>query len=181
MTNQKEKREKVLFAGLAILALLLAGFLAYLLFGIKGADSTSLPVDDDKINFIAGDTTEGDIRKKEEAEIVATLNQAVDENEAALAFSTSLTFADGQAEGKFIFANGKNNKYAQMLEIRTIDTDQLIYSCGVKAGHKIESCKLLVDLPKGVYDCIMYLYTVDPATNDRIGTSKARMVVTILA
>lgn len=179
--HQKKKREKFIVAILLFLFLLLILFWLFLISGMMGGDSTHLP-DDDKINFRAAEkTTEGDLKKKLEADIVATLNQTVDENEAALAFNTNLTFADGQSEGNFVFVNGKNNKYAQMLEIRTVDADQLIYSGGVEAGRKIESCKLLVDLPKGVYNCLMYIHTVDTVTNDRITTNKAKMVVTILS
>ena len=172
------KRSKVLFASLFIILILLAVLLIYLFIEVKGTDST-LP---DKINFTEDANSEvGDLSGKSEDDIVAALNQKVQEGSINISMNTNPTFTDGKAKGTLMITNSTANRYPQLIEIYTKDTKQLLYRGGVGVGHKIESSTLLVDLAKGTYDCIAYFNAIDTKTNICIGTAAANIKITILA
>ncbi len=182
-TKQKDnkKRDTIIVIGLLLLLFLLALILFYLLLGGKGADGI-LSNETDKIDFIVdGNVTDGDIVGKSKDDIVDALNQKVQDGMINISMNTNPIFADGEAKGTLMITNSEINRYPQMIEIYTKDTNELIYSGGIEVGSKIETSTLSVDLPQGTYDCIAYFHAVDPDTGDRVGTAGADIKITILA
>ena len=176
--DKRKKRDRILIIGLVLLLFLLVGSLIYLLFGGKGADGI-LP-DGDKIHFAPDDNSEqGDITDKSKDEIVDALNKKVADGMINISMNANPTFANGKAKGTLMISNSEVNRYPQMVEIYTKDTNQLIYSGGVEVGSKIETSTLLVDLPKGEYDCAAYFNAIDPKTDAKIGTAGANIKITI--
>jgi hypothetical protein len=178
----KGNRDKVLFGGLALLIFLLTGFVAYLLLGNRGALGNFTPDNDDKIKFTAdANADDGDIIGQSKEEIVAALNEKVQDGMINISMNPNPTFGDGESKGNLGIVNNEINNYPQMVEIYTKDTNELIYTGGVEVGHKIETSTLSVDLPAGTYDCVAYFHAVDPKTDTRVGTAGMNIIITILA
>jgi hypothetical protein len=177
MNKQNEKRTKYTIVGLLILILLLAGAVAYLLFG-KGADSI-LP-DGIKVHLTPDENAEhGKITGKDKDAIVAALNQKVKEGMINISINSNPVFPDGKSEGTLMISNSETNRYTQQIEIYTNDTNKLIYSGSVEVGDKIETSKLAVDLSKGEYPCLTYFKAVDPKTSNLIGYTIAEVTITV--
>lgn len=182
--KNNEKRDKYIISGLLLLLLLMAMFVIWLFFGMKGADGAPHPDDTDKIDFsVDNNATDDDIKGKSNAELVAELNQKVKEGMNTITMNSNPIFADGKAKGTLGIYCDTKNYYPQFYEIYTKDTDQLIYKGGVEIGQRINTSNLLIDLPKGTYDCYLRVSLVDSNTGDRIGTSDTPpcIKITILA
>lgn len=182
--QSKEKRDKNLVICLLLLAILLGVFLGhkgFQLWGDRGGNDTPTP-DNNSISFEAdGNAEQGDITGKSNDEIVAALNQKVQEGMINISMNTNPVFENGKAKGTLMITNSNVNRYPQQVEIYTKADNQLIYSGGLNVGDKIETSTLSVDLPKGTYDCVAYFNAIDPSTGYRIGTAGANITITILA
>ncbi|WP_171780197.1 hypothetical protein [Clostridium beijerinckii] len=177
--KENEKRNKVLVILSIILWLLLATTLIYLLFGLMGAKSSTLPTtNSSKISFQA-DANASENTLKAKADAIAALNQKVKDGEINISMNTNPVFANGQAKGTLMITNNTINKYPQMVEIYTKDNHTLVYSGGVEVGQKIETSNLAVNLSKGTYDCIAYFNAVDPTTGTKMGTAAANITITV--
>lgn len=125
--------------------------------------------------------TEGGWDEADTDEIIAGLNEKVEEGMINISMNTSPVFADGTSEGSLMIVNEEVNNYPQVVEISRDDTGELIYKSGaIPVGSKIESAKLSVDLDPGTYKCTALFYNVDPDTGDYLGCAGAVVTVTVL-
>lgn len=125
--------------------------------------------------------TEGGWDEADTDEIIAGLNEKVEEGMINISMNTSPVFADGTSEGSLMIVNEEVNNYPQVVEISRDDTGELIYKSGaIPVGSKIESAKLSVDLDPGTYKCTALFYNVDPDTGDYLGCAGAVVTVIVL-
>ena len=143
--------------------------------------SCGAPVDDHSGIEFDPSATEGGWDEADTDEIIAGLNEKVEEGMINISMNTSPVFADGTSEGSLMIVNEEVNNYPQVVEISRDDTGELIYKSGaIPVGSKIESAKLSVDLDPGTYKCTALFYNVDPDTGDYLGCAGAVVTVTVL-
>ena len=143
--------------------------------------SCGAPVDDHSGIEFDPSATEGGWDEADTDEIIAGLNEKVEEGMINISMNTSPVFADGTSEGSLMIVNEEVNNYPQVVEISRDDTGELIYKSGaIPVGSKIESAKLSVDLDPGTYKCTALFYNVDPDTGDYLGCAGAVVAVTVL-
>ena len=143
--------------------------------------SCGAPVDDHSGIEFDPSATEGGWDEADTDEIIAGLNEKVEEGMINISMNTSPVFADGTSEGSLMIVNEAVNNYPQVVEISRDDTGELIYKSGaIPVGSKIESAKLSVDLDPGTYKCTALFYNVDPDTGDYLGCAGAVVTVTVL-
>ena len=143
--------------------------------------SCGAPVDDHSGIEFDPSATEGGWDEADTDEIIAGLNEKVEEGMINISMNTSPVFADGTSEGSLMIVNEEVNNYPQVVEISRDDTGELIYKSGaIPVGSKIEAAKLSVDLDPGTYKCTALFYNVDPDTGDYLGCAGAVVTVTVL-
>ena len=143
--------------------------------------SCGAPADDPGGIEFDPSATEGGWDEADTDEIIAGLNEKVEEGMINISMNTSPVFADGTSEGSLMIVNEEVNNYPQVVEISRDDTGELIYKSGaIPVGSKIESAKLSVDLDPGTYKCTALFYNVDPDTGDYLGCAGAVVTVTVL-
>ncbi len=114
-------------------------------------------------------------------EIIASLNEKVEQGMINISMNTTPIFSDGTSEGNLMIVNEGVNNYPQVVEIVRNDNQETIYKSGaVPVGSKIEKAKLTVDLPGGEYDCTALFYNVDPETGAYLGCAGAIINITVL-
>ena len=143
--------------------------------------SCGAPVDDHSGIEFDPSATEGGWDEADTDEIIAGLNEKVEEGMINISMNTSPVFADGTSEGSLMIVNEEVNNYPQVVEISRDDTRELIYKSGaIPVGSKIEAAKLSVDLDPGTYKCTALFYNVDPDTGDYLGCAGAVVTVIVL-
>ena len=143
--------------------------------------SCGAPVDDPGGIEFDPSATEGGWDEADTDEIIAGLNEKVEEGMINISMNTSPVFADGTSEGSLMIVNEEVNNYPQVVEISRDDTGELIYKSGaIPVGSKIEAAKLSVDLDPGTYKCTALFYNVDPDTGDYLGCAGAVVTVIVL-
>lgn len=169
--KKKKKRKKLSLLALLLLLLLLLSY----------SCSRFIPVDKLPIPGLNFDPNQGieDLTHKSKDEIIAALNQKVEEGMINISMNTNPVFENGKSEGNLRIDNIEANRYPQLVEIYTKDDNTLLYSGAVDIGLKVNYSTLLVDLPKGDYECIAYFHAINPETNERIGTAGANIKITI--
>lgn len=172
------KRNAVWFA-LLLLILASALICVFLLRGCSNSEAaTGLP----KAFTLDPTAVEGGWDEADVEAIVDGLNEKVDKGMINISMNTAPVFADGEAEGNLMIVNESVNNYPQIVEITRNDTGELIYrSGGIPVGSKIESAKLDVELPAGMYECTALFHNVDPATGESLGCAGAIITITVLA
>ena len=179
-----EKRNRRIFlallpALLIVLCILLyslyslynAGFIGYL---TNSTNSTNSPA----YTFIPDENaTEGSISSAPKDELVAALNEKVQEGMINISMNTSPVFASGTSKGSLMISNSVQNRYPQLVEIYTED-NTLIYTGGLSPGQKIEQSVLSVALPAGTYACTAY-FTAINEQGEKVGTAGAKIKITI--
>ncbi len=114
-------------------------------------------------------------------EIIASLNEKVEQGMINISMNTTPIFSDGISEGNLMIVNEGVNNYPQVVEIVRNDNQETIYKSGaVPVGSKIEKAKLNTDLPAGEYDCTALFYNVDPETGTYLGCAGAIINITVL-
>ena len=114
--------------------------------------SCGAPVDDPGGIEFDPSATEGGWDEADTDEIIAGLNEKVEEGMINISMNTSPVFADGTSAGSLMIVNEEVNNYPQVVEISRDDTGELIYRSGaIPVGSKIEAAKLSVDLDPGTY------------------------------
>ena len=178
--NKKTKKDagpgKAIAIASAVAAVVIVVVILLLLLRSCGA-----PVDDPGGIEFDPSATEGGWDEADTDEIIAGLNEKVEEGMINISMNTSPVFADGTSEGSLMIVNEEVNNYPQVVEISRDDTGELIYKSGaIPVGSKIESAKLSVDLDPGTYKCTALFYNVDPDTGDYLGCAGAVVTVTVL-
>lgn len=118
-----------------------------------------------------------DLKDKSTADIQADLNEKVQCETVSI--NPKPVFETGESKGTLMIINRETNKYPQQVKIYTDDTHKLIYSGDVEVGQKIETDTLLVDLPKGTYNCTAYFRAINPATGEGVRKESTDITVTI--
>ena len=123
---------------------------------------------------------EGGWETLSEEEIVASLNEKVEEGYINISMNASPVFEDGQAEGSLMIVNEEVNRYPQQVTITRDDTGETIYtSAAIPVGSKIAADALDVVLPAGTYECTAMFHSLDPETGAILGSAGASIVITI--
>ena len=123
---------------------------------------------------------EGGWETMDQEEIVASLNEKVEEGYINISMNASPVFADGQAAGSLMIVNETVNRYPQQVEIYRNDTKETIYeSKAIPVGSKIEKAALDVHLEAGTYACTALFHSLDPETGSILGTAGAVITITI--
>ena len=176
MKNKNSKKETYKKVGIGVGLVIVAAVIILLLLRSCGA-----PVDDHSGIEFDPSATEGGWDEADTDEIIAGLNEKVEEGMINISMNTSPVFADGTSKGSLMIVNEEVNNYPQVVEISRDDTGELIYKSGaIPVGSKIESAKLSVDLDPGTYKCTALFYNVDPDTGDYLGCAGAVVTVTVL-
>ena len=178
--NKKTKKDagpgKAIAIASAVAAVVIVVAVILLLLRSCGA-----PADDPGGIEFDPSATEGGWDEADTDEIIAGLNEKVEEGMINISMNTSPVFADGTSKGSLMIVNEEVNNYPQVVEISRDDTGELIYKSGaIPVGSKIESAKLSVDLDPGTYKCTALFYNVDPDTGDYLGCAGAVVTVTVL-
>lgn len=174
-SEQPEKKKKGKKKYLLLLLLLLLIPTIWLFKGFIGGDVPSiLGINWDKNQSL------GDLTGKSKEEIVAALNDKVAEGMINISMNTNPIFETGTSMGTLMITNSASNRYPQLIEIYTKDDNTLVYSGAVDIGNKVEKSKLLVDLPKGEYECVAYFSAINPDTGEKLGTAGANIKITVL-
>ena len=172
-TKEKKKKSKKKYLLLLLLLLLIPTI--WLFKGFIGGDIPSIP----GINWDKNQSL-GDLTGKSKEEIVAALNEKVAEGMINISMNTNPIFESGTSMGTLMITNSASNRYPQLIEIYTKDDNTLVYSGAVDIGNKVEKSKLLVDLPKGDYECVAYFSAINPETGEKLGTAGANIKITVL-
>ena len=176
MKNKNSKKETYKKVGIGVGLVIVVAVIILLLLRSCGAPAN----DPGGIEFDPS-ATEGGWDEADTDEIIAGLNEKVEEGMINISMNTSPVFADGTSEGSLMIVNEEVNNYPQVVEISRDDTGELIYKSGaIPVGSKIESAKLSVDLDPGTYKCTALFYNVDPDTGDYLGCAGAVVTVTVL-
>ena len=176
MKNKNSKKETYKKVGIGVGLVIVVAVIILLLLRSCGAPAN----DPGGIEFDPS-ATEGGWDEADTDEIIAGLNEKVEEGMINISMNTSPVFADGTSEGSLMIVNEEVNNYPQVVEISRDDTGELIYKSGaIPVGSKIESAKLSVDLDPGTYKCTALFYNVDPDTGDCLGCAGAVVTVTVL-
>lgn len=122
----------------------------------------------------------GDWEFKSTGERVAALNETIQEGMIHIKVNTSPIFETGTSEGTLMIYNRSINRYPQLIEIYTKHDKTLLFSGVLDIGYKVETAKLLVDLPAGEYDCVVYGSNIDPETGENLGTAGVDIKITVL-
>ena len=190
-TKNKQKRKNkstgaLKAAALIVTALIAAGIAVTVLRGGKGqrAEASTGGVGKPESPGIVYDSgaVVGGWEGTDAEELVASLNEKVEEGMINISMNTAPTFENGTAEGALMIVNEAVNRYPQIVEIVRADTKERIYRSGaIPVGSKIEQAKLAVDLDAGTYDCTALFYSVDPETGNPLGCAGAAIRITVLS
>ena len=176
MKNKNSKKETYKKVGIGVGLVIVVAVIILLLLRSCGAPAN----DPGGIEFDPS-ATEGGWDEADTDEIIAGLNEKVEEGMINISMNTSPVFADSTSKGSLMIVNEEVNNYPQVVEISRDDTGELIYKSGaIPVGSKIESAKLSVDLDPGTYKCTALFYNVDPDTGDYLGCAGAVVTVTVL-
>lgn len=176
MKNKNSKKETYKKVGIGVGLVIVVAVIILLLLRSCGAPAN----DPGGIEFDPS-ATEGGWDEADTDEIIAGLNEKVEEGMINISMNTSPVFADGTSEGSLMIVNEEVNNYPQVVEISRDDTRELIYKSGaIPVGSKIEAAKLSVDLDPGTYKCTALFYNVDPDTGDYLGCAGAVVTVIVL-
>lgn len=175
-SEQPEKKKKSKKKYLLLLLLLLLIPTIWLFKGVFIGDN---PIPILGINWDENQSL-GDLTGKSKEEIVAALNEKVQEGMINISMNTNPIFETGTSLGTLMITNSASNRYPQLIEIYTKDDNVLVYSGAVDIGNKVEKSRLLVDLPKGEYECIAYFSAINPETGEKLGTAGANIKITVL-
>lgn len=137
----------------------------------------------------------GQLDGKSEAEIIAALDEIVDENSLRVSIRTNPIFHSGDTEGILEIENHPNNHYNMRVTI-TCDydndgEDEEIYNSGLmplnpdasdptQRGSHIQKDKLDVDLDAGVYEALAIFNAYDLESDNLVGTVNVPIEITIL-
>ena len=175
MKNKNSKKETYKKVGIGVGLVIVVAVIILLL------RSCGAPANDPGGIEFDPSATEGGWDEADTDEIIAGLNEKVEEGMINISMNTSPVFADGTSEGSLMIVNEAVNNYPQVVEISRDDTGELIYKSGaIPVGSKIEAAKLSVDLDPGTYKCTALFYNVDPDTGDYLGCAGAVVTVTVL-
>lgn len=170
--DKKKKKGKKKYLLLLLLLLLIPTVMFFKGF-IGGVDLPAIPgINWDKNQGV------GDLTGKSKAEIEESLNDAAQGYRVRM--NSNPIFKTGTSKGTFRIVNSDSNLHPQLIEIYTKDDNTLLYSGAVAVGNNIDESELLVDLPKGEYDCLAYISPINPETGKKLTTGKADIKITIL-
>ena len=143
--------------------------------------SCGAPVDDHGGIEFDPSATEGGWDEADTDEIIAGLNEKVEEGMINISMNTSPVFADGTSKGSLMIVNSDINRYPISVEISRNDTGEVIYtSKAVPVGSKIEADKLDVVLDAGTYECTAMFFNLDPDIGDKLGSAGVVIELTVL-
>lgn len=135
---------------------------------------------------------EGDLTRRSPEEIIASLNEKVQEGMIRISMNTTITFDDGESEGALGIVNKDTNNYPQVVYIYLQDDEEtgvynefagrnVIYCSGaIPVGSKIERAKLDVDLDPGEYECVVSFNNYDLETGTKMGEARTTALIKVL-
>ena len=121
--NQEKRKRFLLYAALGVAFLLACVAVGFFLFPAEE------PAEDVTGEIIYDlDAVSGGWESLSEEEIVASLNEKVEEGYVNISMNASPVFADGQSEGNLMLVNEAVNRYPQQVVITRQDTGEAIYT-----------------------------------------------------
>lgn len=94
--------------------------------------------------------------------------------------NTTPVFEDGKSKGNLLIQNVETNKAPVIVEIYNKVDNKLIYkSDELPAGYKIEQGRLLMDLDKGIYDCVARFRVLDAETKETKNIIGLNVTITV--
>ena len=176
MKNKNSKKETYKKVGIGVGLVIVVAVIILLLLRSCGAPAN----DPGGIEFDPS-ATEGGWDEADTDEIIAGLNEKVEEGMINISMNTSPVFADGTSKGSLMIVNDDINRYPLSVEITRNDTGEVIYKSGaIPVGSKLETAKLSADLDAGTYECTALFYNVDPDSGEYLGCAGAVITVTVL-
>lgn len=173
--DEKKKKGKKKYLLLLLLLLLIPTIWLFKGVFIGDVDLPVIP----GINW-SKDREDGDLTHKPVAERIAALDENVRKGLEFFTMNMSPTFENGRAKGTLRIVNISSNKHPHLVEIFTKDDNTLLFSGALDVGQKIEKSNLLVNLPKGTYDCVVYFSPIDRETGAKLYTADFELKITVL-
>ncbi len=150
----------------AVVALVSAGFFAYNFFQDSGPKRNA----NGELGQLEGKTQE---------EIIAALNQQVEEGMLNIEINSTINMESGSGEADLGIGNAPNNLYMFNCVITDNDTGEVLYESGLlEPNYHIQRGHLTKALDAGSYPCTATFTAYDLETEEEIG--KAAALVTIL-
>lgn len=150
----------------AVVALVSAGFFAYNFFQDSGPKRNA----NGELGQLEGKTQE---------EIIAALNQQVEEGMLNIEINSTINMESGSSEADLGIGNAPNNLYMFNCVITDNDTGEVLYESGLlEPNYHIQRGHLTKALDAGSYPCTATFTAYDLETEEEIG--KAAALVTIL-
>ena len=181
--NNKKKTRKKLFISVIIIIVIILLILFYLKSCNGNVNLNNNSTSGNKFFDLILDNNaqEGKLEGKSKEEIEAELNQKVNEGMINISMNLNPEFEEGKSYGNLLIMNEEINNYPQIVEIIRNDTQKVIYRSGlIPVGSRVDTGKLMTDLPAGEYDCTACFYNVNPDTGEALGKACAQILVTIL-
>ena len=176
-TDSEKRRRLLIYVGVGAVLLVICATTLYMF--LRPAAETDVGTTPGGIVYDVN-AVEGGWETLSEEEIVASLNEKVEEGYINISMNASPVFEDGQAEGSLMIVNEEVNRYPQQVVITRDDTGETIYtSAAIPVGSKIAADALDVVLPAGTYECTAMFHSLDPETGAILGSAGASIVITI--
>ena len=176
--DQNKQKEKQSRKGLIALILLLLLIIAALLWYFTRPQ----PVEEPEGPRFAPNASIGALPDKTDEEIIAMLQQKVDEKSVAFSIKYNPVFQDGSAEGELKLESPANNINYIYFTINIDETGEQIYESGLLAPNSYiytDTLQTEKPLAKGVYPCTATIHLVDKDTKEELGMVQAAITLTI--
>lgn len=113
-------------------------------------------------------------------QIEEMMQRKADQSTFSFEINSRPVFEDGLSEGAIRIANPPYGAYSIQVTI-TLDSDQKkVFETGkLKPNQYIEKAKLLENLPAGEYPATATINAYDIETDEFVGTSAAKLIITI--
>ena len=176
-TDSEKRRRLLVYVGVGAVLLVICATTLYMF--LRPAAETDVGTAPGGVVYDVN-AVEGGWETLSEEEIVASLNEKVEEGYINISMNASPVFEDGQAEGSLMIVNEEVNRYPQQVVITRDDTGETVYtSAAIPVGSKIAADALDVVLPAGTYECTAMFHSLDPETGAILGSAGASIVITI--
>jgi len=171
--------KKKTIIGMVALLLLVGGTIFALKQDNNGGSDVDVIDKETKWN-VEIDENAGEIKETDFKAIQEELDKKIAETSINISMNTNPVFENGKSEGNLLITNDDMNVYMQVVEIVRDDTQEIIYtSKAIPVGKRIETAKLDVELPQGVYACTAYFNAIRD-NGDYVGKAAAKITINIL-
>lgn len=174
--EEKKKKKK----GLILWLLLAAVAITVVIFLLAQNSGTPTRMIAGNMLPEAGAAEAGHLPDMTDEQVLAQMQQAVDESRFSFKINAQPVFEDGGSAGTLRIENPGHNVYPFVVEIYLTETQEKIYDSGaVMPDHHIDTARLLTALPRGTHEAVAYINAYDPDTNEYQGKSAVNLSIVI--